>query len=154
MLIWGLSSCSKTLYDNISTETNSTQKDSTAVRDSLIYVPVPLGRDQAIVHVGDTSRLETQVAFSLAWIGRDGLLHHKLENRPITLPYRITYPEHFHLKVTDTKKAEIKSQAVYIEKSLSKWRKFKIGSFWYLCGAVALLLAWIFRKSLLKLIGK
>lgn len=41
---------------------------------------------------------------------------------------------------------------VQVEKPISGWRKFTSGAFWWLCGAVLLLLAWTFRKSILKLI--
>ena len=37
---------------------------------------------------------------------------------------------------------------VKIEKPLSWWQKFRIGAFWWLLGAVALLLLWTFRKKL------
>lgn len=40
---------------------------------------------------------------------------------------------------------------VKIEKPLSWWQSFKIGAFWWLCGAVALLLLWTFRKLIFKL---
>lgn len=35
---------------------------------------------------------------------------------------------------------------VKIEKPLSRWQSLKIGAFWWLCGAVVLLLLWTFRK--------
>lgn len=41
---------------------------------------------------------------------------------------------------------------VQVEKPLSGWRKWQIGAYWWLCGAVLLLLAWTFRKSILKII--
>lgn len=41
---------------------------------------------------------------------------------------------------------------VQVEKPLSWWQKARIGAFWYLLGAVVLLLLWVFRKPLLKLI--
>lgn len=40
---------------------------------------------------------------------------------------------------------------VKIEKPLSWWQSFKIGAFWWLCGAVVLLLLWTFRKLIFKL---
>jgi len=42
-------------------------------------------------------------------------------------------------------------KVVEVEKPLSKWKTAKIGAFWYLCGALALCLLWIFRKPLIKL---
>ena len=41
---------------------------------------------------------------------------------------------------------------VKVEKPLSWWQKSKIGAFWYLFGAVIILLLWTFRKPLLKLL--
>lgn len=43
---------------------------------------------------------------------------------------------------------------VKVEQPLSGWRKWQIGAYWWLLGAVVLLLAWTFRKSILKLIQK
>lgn len=41
---------------------------------------------------------------------------------------------------------------VKVEQPLSAWKKAKIRAFWWLLGAVVLLLVWTFRKSILKLI--
>ena len=35
---------------------------------------------------------------------------------------------------------------VPVEQPLSWWESFKLGAFWYLCGAILLLLLWTFRK--------
>ena len=51
------------------------------VKDSIIYVPIPLEAGQAIVTIGDTSRLETSVAKSTAFIDKNGHLRHTLENK-------------------------------------------------------------------------
>lgn len=37
---------------------------------------------------------------------------------------------------------------VKVEKPLSWWQKFRMGAFWWLLGAVALLLLWTFRKKI------
>ena len=37
-------------------------RDTTVWRDTTILVPIPLGKDKAIVSIRDTSRLETSVA--------------------------------------------------------------------------------------------
>ena len=41
---------------------------------------------------------------------------------------------------------------VKVEKPLSAWKSAKIGAFWWLVGAVLLLLVWTFRKPLLNLL--
>ena len=43
------------------------------------------------------------------------------------------------------------TKIVEVEKPLSGWRKWQIGAFWWLCGAVVLLLLWIFRKFIFKI---
>jgi len=43
------------------------------------------------------------------------------------------------------------TKIVEVEKPLSGWRKWQIGAFWWLCGAVVLLLLWTFRKLIFKI---
>ena len=43
------------------------------------------------------------------------------------------------------------TKIVEVEKPLSGWRKWQIGAFWWLCGAVVLLLLWTFRKFIFKI---
>ena len=47
--------------------------------------------------------------------------------------------------------AVVEHEIVEVEKPLSWWQRFKIGGFWYLCGAVLLLLLWTFRKLIFKI---
>ena len=56
------------------------------------------------------------------------------------------------LRVRVDSVAVIEHEIVQVEKSLSAWQSFKIGGFWYLCGALALLLCYVFRKPLLSLL--
>ena len=130
---------------------NTNHKDSTYVqvvtKDSLIYVPIPLEKDQVIVHLGDTSKLETSVATSEAFVGVDGFLHHSLENKsderlPAIVP--IT-SKTIYTGVTHTETHTI-TKYVEVEKELSWWQKFRLEAFWWLVGAVVLLLVWTFRK--------
>ncbi len=67
---------------------------------------------------------------------------------------RIRYRDRFRIdtlvqmrEVRDTAFVERK-----VEKPLSWWQKARIGAFWWLCGALALALLWIFRKPLLSLL--
>ena len=125
---------------------------STVVKDTTIYVPIPLEKDQVIAHLGDTSRLETSVARSTAFVGGDGFLHHSLENKseeklPAVVP--IT-SKTIYTGVTHTETHTI-TNYVEVEKPLSWWKSFKIGAFWWLIGAVALLLVWTFRKWIFKI---
>ena len=134
------------------TETVTKYRDSTAWRDTTIYVPIPLEADQAIVHIGDTSHRETSVATSDAWVGADGFLHHDLRNKPGRIAQGVKLPERFLVSdVKNTKEhAEIITKEVKVERPLKPWQRFKIGAFWWLLGLAAA--GW--RKELLWLIRK
>lgn len=150
-----LGSCSPKILP--SHDDNIQHKDSTSVnvivRDSLIYVPVPLEKDQVITHIGDTSKLETSIARSTAYIGNDGFLHHSLENKskerlPAIVPIttKVIYAGVSHIE------AHTLTKYVEVEKPLSAWEKIEIDAFPWLLGAIVLLLLWTFRKTILKLI--
>lgn len=134
------------------TDTVTEYRDSTAWRDTTIYVPIPLEADQAIVHVGDTSHRETSVAASDAWVGADGFLHHNLWNKPGRLAQPVKLPERYLVsEVKNTReRAEIITKEVKVEQPLKGWRRFKIGAFWWLLALAAV--GW--RKQLLRLIRK
>lgn len=151
-----LSGCSPKIVERVATVTVTEVRDSTAWRDTTIYIPIPLESDQAIVHVGDTSHRETSVAESEAWIGKDGMLHHSLRNKSeARIAYDLKLPEHWlYTTVTNTKEHEhsiIKD--VKVEKPLSWWQKFRIRAFWWLLGGVLVLLAITFRKPLMRCLG-
>ena len=134
------------------TTTVTEYRDSTAWRDTTIYVPIPLEADQAIVQVGDTSHRETSVAESDAWVGPDGFLHHELRNKPARIAAGVKLPERF--LVTDVKntreRAEIIEKEVKVERPLNAWQRFRIGAFWWLLVLAAV--GW--RKQLLWIIKK
>ena len=136
----------------IKTETVTEYRDSTAWRDTTIYVPIPLESDQAIVHIGDTSHRETSVAESDAWVGADGLLHHNLRNKPGRIAAGVKIPERFlYTGVKNTKeKARIITREVKVEKKLNLWQRFRIGAFWWLLGLVL----FAYRKQILAAIMK
>lgn len=121
------------------TNTVTEYRDSTAWRDTTIYVPVPLEADQAIVRVGDTSHRETSLAESDAWVSPDGFLHHDLRNKPGRIPAGVKLPERFlYTGVKNTKEhAKIIPKEVKVEQPLNAWQRFKIGSFWWLLALAA-----------------
>lgn len=138
-------------------ERDTSHKDSTkvveAIRDSLIYVSIPLEKDQVIAHFGDTSKLETSLARSIAFIGNDGFLHHSLENKseeklPVVVPI---HSKTIFTLVSD-KHTEVITKYEYVEKPLSWWQKFRMDAFWWLVGAIVIALIWIFRKVIVKLV--
>ena len=145
--------CSTTKYvDRWHTEYRDTTIYKDVTRDTTIYVPIPLESNQAIVELGDTSRLETSVAISTAYINEKGRICHTLENKRDKLPAVV--PIHtitIKSGVSNTSTHTI-TKVEYKDKPLTWWQKAKIGSFWYLCGAVFILLCYVFRKPLLALL--
>lgn len=150
-----LSSCSPKLAPSHNVDTS--HKDSTKVveitGDSLVYIPIPLEKDQVIAHLGDTSKLETSLARSLAFIGNDGFLHHSLENKSEEkLPVIVPIHSKTIFTLVSDKHAEVITKYEYVEKPLSWWQKFRLGAFWWLVGAIVIALIWIFRKVIVKLV--
>ena len=156
LVVWAMlsaASCSTIKYvDRWNTEYRDTTIYQKEVKDSLIYVPIPLEKNQAIVEIGDTSRLETSVAKSEAYINANGRLCHTLENKreklPALVPVTSTIINH---GVTSNSTHTI-TNVQWRDKPLTWWQSLKIRSFWGLLVAVVLLLLWTFRKPLLKLI--
>ena len=147
-----ISSCSPRIVEKIVTEYRDTTIYKETIKDTTVYVPLPLGKDQAIVHVGDTSHLETQVAVSEAFVGKDGFLHHSLENKKESLP--VVVPIRSMTIQTKVNSAQIITKYEYVEKPLSRWKEFKLGSFWWLLAGLILSLGWIFRKPILSILKK
>ena len=139
-----------TIQDTTEKETVS-HKDSIAYRDTTLYIPIPLEKDQAIVHVGDTSRRETSLAVSEAWVDSTGFIHHNLENKAGHFRVVVSIPSYYIFNEVTKEKAEYLTKIEYCEKDLSWWQKFRIGSFWWLLGAVLLLLVWTFRKIIFRI---
>lgn len=129
-------------------------RDSLVYRDSIISVPIPLGSDQAIVHIGDTSHRETSLAESDAWVGADGFLHHNLRNKHGNIDIHVPVPEHWIVDKAHKEKATTLTNTVYVEKPLSRWQQFRLRMFWWLLAGCTALLVWIFRKPLVALIRK
>lgn len=55
------------------------------------------------------------------------------------------------LRVSIDSVAVERTKEVQVEKPISAWKRAKLGAFWYLLAGVVVLLAWTFRKTLLKL---
>jgi hypothetical protein len=148
LLVLCLASCSPRVIVEKVIETRIERRDSLVYRDTLIKVSIPLEKDQAIVQLGDTSKLQTTVAESVAYVDSTGRLHHTLENRRGNLSAVVKIPVRYVFQSEVQKQAEIITKEVEVEKPLSWWQNFRIRAFWWLLGAVAALLLWTFRKLL------
>lgn len=152
LLVLSAAACAPRVIVEKVIETRIERRDSLVYRDTLIKVPIPLEKDQAIVQLGDTSKLETTVAQSVAYVDSTGRLHHTLENRRGSLSTVVKIPVRYVFQSEVQKQAEIITKEVEVEKPLSWWQNFRIRAFWYLLGAVAALVLWTFRKPFIKLI--
>lgn len=93
-------------------------------RDSIIYVPVPTEADRAELADSDTSRLETSLAVSEAFVA-DGMLHHSLRNRSdALLPVPVKLPSLLHQEQHYLIRDRVATETVYVEKELSRWQHF------------------------------
>lgn len=118
------------------------------VRDSLIYVPVPVESHRKEGIKADSSHLETSVARSSAWIDGDGHLGHSLENKPVSLSAAVQIKDTETVIDTVAKKSkETKEAQVFRE-------RYVPGFFWF-CFAFTLaivlvgiisLIVWINRR--------
>ena len=127
-----------------------TQRDSvrvetierTVYKDSIIFVPLPAENDAASLPDSDTSRLETSLAESEAFV-KDGQLHHSLRNKEALLPDPVKLPfvirQEYAYALRDRKVVEV----VEVERELSCWQHtlLSLGS-----GLLAAAAVWILLK--------
>jgi hypothetical protein len=99
-------------------------KDSLILRDSIIFVPIPMGEDKAKLPDTDTSFLQTSVAESEAFV-KDGILHHSLRNRAeAVIPIRVTIPERIRTEDKGLIRYLKTVERIEVKKELSRWQKF------------------------------
>lgn len=116
-------------------------KDTTIIRDSIIYVHVEAEKETAILPDTDTSRLSTRYAESEAYVSK-GQLYHSLRNKSEALiPVEVKLPKVFHMETSSMIREKI--ETVEVEKQLSKWQRF-IQALGY--GLLVSILIWIARK--------
>lgn len=109
-------------------------KESVVFRDTVIYVEVPAETDKAILPDTDTSRLETSVAESEAWVSK-GKLNHTLKNKPDQrIPKIVTMPIYLKSQQTEHLASNVTIKEVEVEKELNKWQIFRM-----MLGTVALI---------------
>lgn len=153
--MFSTTSCSTTKYINWwHTEYRDTTIYQKERYDSLIYVDIPLETNQVIVEIGDTSRLETSVAKSLAFVNDKGHICHTLENKREKLPVLIPVTSTTIYAGVTSNATQTITLTQWRDKPLTWWQNFRIRAFWGLLVAVVFLLLWTFRKPLLKMIRK
>lgn len=136
-------SCSPKIIERV--ETKIEYRDRIVHDTATFEVPVEV---EKIVTRDTVSHLENNWAKSDAVVS-EGLLHHSLESKPKI----IQVPVEVHVTDTLWKEAQAVTETKEVEKPLSWWKSFKLDAFWWLLAAVLVLLAWTFRKTLLKLLA-
>lgn len=139
-----LFSCSPKIVEKI--ETKVEYRDRVVHDTTTFEIPVEV---EKIVTRDTVSHLENTYARSDASVS-GGLLSHSLESIPqiVKVPYEVTVTDTVYVK----KEAQIIEKEVKVEKPLSWWQRFRIGAFPWLFFGLLALLAYTFRKQILKLI--
>lgn len=154
LLLFGLlaQGCSPKVVEKIQVEYRDTTIIKETVRDSLIRVPIPLEDWQVVVDITEASHLETSVAESDAFVGRDGRLHHSLSNKRDSLAAIVPIHYHHTYTATSSQTTHTLVREVKVEKPLSKWQSFRLRAFPWLLGLLSAAGLWTFRKPILKLL--
>lgn len=121
----------------------------TEVRWDTTYIEVPSQSAERITP-DSVSHLETDFAVSDARINPDGTLFHNLLNKPQEHP--IIVPTTIQ-RVDSIVERDV-PVVVYQDHPLNKFTQFKIDAFWWLVGIIALLMAILLRKPIIRIIIK
>ena len=123
-------------------------RDSTrvVVRTELIEtidtVYVELPRQSETVAVKDTaSHLENDVAESDASVDALGFLHHSLKTKPRSIPVPSKNTKERRDSIVYRNKYAYIEKPVYVEAELNAWQKYRLKSWWWFAGLLALVLA-------------
>lgn len=118
-------------------------KNTTIIRDSIIYVQIEAEKETAILPDTDTSRLSTRYAESEAYVS-GGQLHHSLRNRSEALiPIETKIPITIHFESNSSIRDKRTVEVVEVEKQLSRWQRF-IQALGY--GVLIAVILWIAKK--------
>lgn len=98
-----------------------TKTETTTIHDTTIMWRIPEGSDSAVLPDSDTSRLQTGLAESEAWVA-GGQLHHTLRNRSDRVaPINLQLPEKASTETTGIIRE--KTVTVEVERELTRWQK-------------------------------
>jgi hypothetical protein len=118
---------------NIATRDSIIIKDSVRVIDSVIYIQLPKEKVMDIIQQIDTSKLETSLAKSIAYVDTNSLMIiHSLENKDTVISERIVYQERFIEKEKIVYRDTIETREIPVEVIVEKTKYPK--SYWYLLG--------------------
>lgn len=121
-------------------------RDSVITHDTIILAPIPRESDKAILRDTDTSRLQTSLAESEAFV-KDGRLHHTLRNRSELLqPVRVQYKDKARVSSESRALYHKIIETVEVEKQLNGLQKTVMTLGWALIIAAVLWVVWKVSK--------
>lgn len=141
-----LLSCSPKIIERVEREVVTEYRDSLVYKDTTLYVPIPVESHSDVTHCSDTSKLETSLAYSEAWVDSIGL-HHKLENKRGNWGVPLKYPKRTIVSTATTTDKQTITVTKLVEKELSFFQKVKMSGFWILL----LILVVTYRQQLFQL---
>ena len=153
-------SCSKRFYptstrDSVRVETRRESRETITERLRSVMLQVPVPRESRERYgATDSSRLETSVAFSAAWIGADGKLNHTLTNKDTSLSADVYVSDTEIERETIRDSTDVnKNSEIIVQKvnELTWWQQAKIKAFWSLLTAWLVHIAYTRLKKYLKL---
>lgn len=100
-----------------------TIREEVVFKDSIVFVPLPDGEASAILPDSDTSRLETILAVSTAFVA-EGELHHTLKNKDALLPVEIKFPKYVYTENDYIVRERKITEQIEVEKQMSRWQRF------------------------------
>lgn len=106
-----------------------------------VFVEIPRQSEKVAVR-DSSSHLENDVAVSDASVDSLGFLHHSLKTKPrgrLPVPSKNTKERRDSIVYRD--KYVYIEKPVYVEAELNAWQKFRLKSWWWLVGLLALVLA-------------
>lgn len=145
-----LEGCSPKIVERIVTRDSIVVEIRERIVHDTATFTIPVEVEKIATH--DTvSRLENTYAISEATVS-GGYLIHSLSTKPQQIAVPIDIPV-MDTTTTHTSATDHEYQTtVEVEKPLTWWQSARIGAFWWLIGALAAALLWIFRKPILRML--
>lgn len=129
IVLFFLTSCGasqKMPVEFVADSTKVVIQEKVILKDTTIYVEVPVEVERVVLPASDTSRLETSLAYSEAWLA-EGQLHHNLRHKDhVALPKVITIPSYIRNETTTSNLQKVIIKEVEVEKQLNWWQNITI----------------------------
>lgn len=125
LLLISLASCAapKVVQDYQRDTVMTVIREEIMYRDTVVFVPIPQQVERAVLSDSDTSRLETMLAASAAWVN-EGRLHHTLRQKDMLMPVEVKLPKYIYTKNDSIIRERQIVETVEVEKQLSRWQRF------------------------------